>query len=176
MFDKSFDYRLATVKKSSKEDLIKIYVYSFKSTNRRYIVEVEEYAHNIYVVKFYPKEYRLSEHKFNFLVNDFEASKVIRTCANIMIDMLRQNPTASFGFIGANTITKDYTEQKYYTKRFSIYKTLMSSWFPEDKFLHSMNEANSAYLLINKDNDSYEELMKEAVKMFIRNYPDLDTE
>ncbi len=52
----------------------------------------------------------------------------------------------------------------------------MSYWFPDNSILHTINEANSTYLLLNRKNTDLESLAERIVEMFIRNYEGLDAE
>ncbi|KAA6342119.1 hypothetical protein EZS27_010114 [termite gut metagenome] len=63
------------------KDLIKKMLYRFKSlkTNKIYLVEIEHYEMNIYIIKFYPKNYRKSDDKFRILTGDYEVRRIVFT-------------------------------------------------------------------------------------------------
>jgi len=176
MFNQSYPYYLVNKIKYEGHDLSETLLYSFRTEKRRYIVVVEMYKYSTYVIKFYPVSHKLSPKKYNILLNDRHPAPVIRTCVNIMLAILHQNDTANFGFVASNTIEGKYIEPKYYNQRFRIYKKLMSYWFPDNLFLHTINEANSTYLLLNRKNQNLEALTERIVEMFIRNYEELDSE
>lgn len=50
----------------------------------------------------------------------------------------------------------------------------MDAFIPPKFFKRIINKNNSAVLLINKSNKGFEILAKNAIKMFIENYPDLE--
>jgi hypothetical protein len=136
---------------------------------------VEEYVGQIFVIKFYPNSHRNSPDKYNVLLDDYDASRVIRTAIDIMLDFLKHYPNASFGFIAPNSIRDKYKEILYYNKRFRVYSRLMANFFSTDLFSHIESEDNSAYLLINRCHADIDIFTDKALKMFIRNYPDLET-
>ena len=176
MFNQSYAYYLVNKIKYEGQDLLETIIYSFRSEKRRCIVVAETYKLSTYAVKFYPVSHKLSPKKYNILLNDYHPAPVIRTCVNIMLDILNKNDKANFGFVASNTIEGNYIEPKYYNQRFRIYKKLMSYWFPDDLFLHTINEENITYLLLNRKNQNLESLAKSIVEMFIRNYEELNPE
>lgn len=123
-------------------------LYTFKSpkSHQWYWVWVERYDYNLYAVKFHLKAHRDSRHKYSLMTGFNEARPVINTCIAIMQEVGRENPRASFGFIGAST----EKESPYFTKRFRVYSRLMATYFTEETFRHYMILSKSAYLLIRK--------------------------
>jgi hypothetical protein len=147
MFDASFPYKLIQKKSIVGMDIIRKFVYDFHSSKRRYIVLIEEYELNVFVPKFFPSSLKDSPNKYNVLLNDFEAPRVVRTCINIVLELLAQHPNHSFAFVGANTITKKSVEQKYFTQRFRIYRILMLNFFTTNNWMHFEDFTTSTYLL-----------------------------
>lgn len=123
-------------------------LYNFKSTksNLRYIVLVEQYKYNVFAVKFYPKKWANSEHKYQMLTNTNEPRRIINTCINVMLSIYQKYPDASFGFIGANKVDENLRE----TKRYKVYSTIIATYFSDKYFYHKENKDKSAYLLINR--------------------------
>lgn len=159
---------------SSFEDyLIETSIYTFRSTksNLVYLVRVEHYKMDIYIIKFYLKSNRNSPYKYNLLTNTFEPRRIINTCINILMDIYQKHPDASFGFIGANRIG----ESEANTKRYRIYKKIVTTYFTDIYFYHHYNTEKSAYILINKlklkENPS---LVGEIEQFFIDIYPSLE--
>lgn len=62
-----------------------------------------------------------------------------------MLSIYKANPTASFGFVGANGVDEDISE----TKRYKVYTTIIATYFSDKHFFHKENKEKSAYLLIN---------------------------
>ena len=176
MFNHSYHFYLINKTKVESQDLLEQWIYGFRAEKRRYIAVVELYKYSTYVIKFYPVSHKLSPNKFNVILNDFHPAPIIRTCINIMLQILRTDAKANFGFIASNTIHKNFIEPKYYNQRFRIYKKLMSYWFPDESFFHTINEANSTYLLLNRANQNLEMLTEKIVVMFIQYFDALDLE
>jgi hypothetical protein len=144
--------------------------YAFKTRlNKRYIVNVEEYQHKLFVIKFYLKSHEHSKNKYNLLANNGDAFRILSTCVNIILHTLAKTPTASFGFIGEHSIG----EEKNNTQRFRIYKRVTENYFPADKFEHALNVENSSYLILNKKNKT-ENLKEKAQVMFNQIYLGLE--
>lgn len=142
-------------------------IYSFKTSNYPYLVEVEQYPHNIYVLKFYRRIHKGNKERFNLLTNEGRCSRIVGTCFSIFMDIYKKNPLASFGFIGSYTIDKKTgnVEPKSSTKRFKIYSLAVISYFGEETFTHFQNPANSVYLAISNKNIAVMKIADEANKI-----------
>jgi hypothetical protein len=177
MFDGYYNYKFITKLNPLHGDFyISKSIFSFEAETYRYIAEVELYQFNMYVIKFFPKHLQDSKYKFSMVLNEEYAPKIIRTCINIMLEISNANPLANFGFLGSNTISTDFTESKYMTQRYRIYRQLMLNFFSENSYYHIENQTNSAYILLNKSHTNLKELLIDVQKMFISYYPDLDSE
>jgi hypothetical protein len=160
MFDKSFDflYKNNTIEKMGENDA-KVHLLTFRTSKKRtIIVRVHEHKNeSLYVIKFFDKNHRLSDDKFNLLVADGEATAIINTNIAIMQYFHSKNPYASFAFMGAPTKeeiienTRMNRHSAYNTKRFRLYRCIMSLFFNPARFLHIQNLNCSAYLMVNRD-------------------------
>lgn len=176
MFDSWYKYSKVGVDKTHhKKYLLEVVTYSFKSPNNYYLVEIEVYIHNIYIVKFYLKKDKQNPLKYHLLTNENRGSRVISTCIRIMFDIFSQNKLASFGFIGANTIQKEsgFEEPKQSTKRFKIYKMTMQALFGAETFTHYADNKHSAYLMVNNKSASNTNIQQVAKQMFEDIFPEL---
>lgn len=160
MFDKCFEFQYKTNKiERIGESDVKVHLLTFRtSKNRVIIVNVHEHQeHSLYVLKFFDKNHRLSDHKFSLLTADGEASAIINTNIAIMQYFYKQNPYASFAFMGAPTQEEieinlqNHHHSAYSTKRFKLYRRIMSLFFNPAQFLHVQNIQCSAYLMANRD-------------------------
>lgn len=101
------------------------------------------------------------------MTNTFEPRRIINTCINIMLSIYKENPKASFGFIGAN----GFNESTNYTKRYRVYSRIVATYFSDKYFYHKENTTKSAYMLINKialhENP---ELTEQIEAFFIKQY------
>lgn len=179
MFESICSYRLAGSKKEHNVfGLIDIKLYTLQVKRKEakkllYIVELFRFQLDVYILKFYPKALRLSEDKFTKTLKGFYvyAPPIFRTCAEICIDILNSNTNASFGFVAS----EKQAEEEYYNTRFRIYKSLVSDWFPESRFIHTTNESKGFYLLVNKQNcDDHEDRLREITIMLAKTYEDID--
>ena len=88
-----------------------------------------------------------------------------------MEEVARNDPRASFGFIGANKLD----ESEANTKRFRVYRRFMLTNFGNTVYEHYENWEKSAYLLVNrKEMEEHPGLLDEVVKGFRELYPYFD--
>lgn len=131
-----------------------LYIYSFKTDKYKYLVEVERYTQNIYILKFYKRSNKNSKERFNLLSNEGRCSRIIGTCFSIFLDIYNTNAKASFGFIGAYTIDPKTgnIEGKGNTKRYRIYTRAMINYFGEKTYTYYDDPAQSFYLAVSNQN------------------------
>jgi hypothetical protein len=150
MFDKGYDYRKVQVDKSKGEGVFltkHIFVFISSSNHRKYIVEVEEYKYNMFILKFHLKCHNKADDKYSRMTKFNDVTKVLRTCIDIMIQMYKDNPYSSFGFMGANMVDEEIPANK----RFRVYSVIMNRFFSPKRFWHNQNWNKNLYFLINKD-------------------------
>lgn len=173
MFDTHYRFcKVGEDKAHNKKHLKKIITYSFRSGNY-YLVEVEVYNYDIYIVKYYLKKNKSNPLRYNLLTKEHKCAKVISTCLRIMLSIYTSNNNASFGFLGANTIDNNYNEPKKETKRFRVYRDAVVRLFGEKTFTHHRDFLNSTYLMINNKNESIDLIKEKARKMFEELFPEL---
>lgn len=183
MFDKIFEFQYKTNKIERKgENDVKIHLLTFRTSKKRtIIVQVHEHIeYSLYVLKFFDKNHRLSDNKYSLLTSDGEASAIINTNIAIMFYFYKKNPYASFSFMGAPStqeIEKNLLANHhagYNTKRFRLYRRIMSLFFNPARFLHVQNIKCSGYIIVNRDYlypDS-ESNLKKMIKRLKSSYPD----
>ena len=167
-----YPYRFVMYESSSDDYIVRTGIYSFRSTKSKltYIVRVEHYRMDIYIIKFYVKNNRYSPYKYNLLTNTFEPRRIINTCIQILMDIFTAHPEASFGFIGANRLG----EAEANTKRYKVYKRIVTTYMGAETFYHHYNEEKSAYILVNKRKlKEAPGLIQEIEKFFMEIYPTL---
>ena len=175
MFETYYRFcRVGVDKAHNKKYLKEIITYTFRSGNY-YIVEVEVYSYDIYIVKYYLKKNKRNPLKYNLLTNEHKCAKVISTCIRIMLSIYNKNPNASFGFLGANIIDRKngYEESKNITKRFRVYRTSVVRLFGLETFTHHRDFEHSTYLMINNKNKNVDEIKEKARRMFDDLFPEL---
>ena len=152
---------------------IPVLIYHFRSTRtkRWYIVRVEEYPNHFFGIKFYLKADSRSKRKYNRLTGLNEPRPVINTCIAILMEVAEQYPNSSFGFIGANLIG----EGDYETKRFRVYRRILSTYFSEEHYLHYQIVEKSAYALVRREAIAKNpNIITEISTYFSDNYTDFD--
>lgn len=154
------------------EHLKRTNIYRFKSkkTNHTYIVNVEIYSYEVYVIKFFLKNHRNSEHKYSLLTGHNEPRRIVNTCINIMLDIYDKFNTASFGFIGAPTFLIETCTCN--TKRYTFYSNIVATYFSKENFKHFASDSISGYLLLNKKNTDHEMTLEKIKNMFCTMYND----
>ena len=172
MTPSSYPYRFLMNERPDGDYLAGTGIYTFRSTksNLVYLVRVEHYRMDVYIIKFYLKSNRNSPYKYSLLTHTFEPRRILNTCVNILLDIYRDNPGASFGFIGANLIG----ESEANTKRYRVYKKIVTTYMGAETFHHHYNVEKSAYILVNKrklkENPS---LIAQIEQFFTDIYPSL---
>lgn len=170
MFDNPYEFKYTGYEPTPFEPFEKRHRFSFKShTNHRYTVEVEEYQHDLYAIKYYLKAHARSPNKFKLLTGLKQPTRVIRTCIDIMLHLIdRRNPWASFIFIGEQSQTED---SKKNTKRFRIYKSIMENFFKPVDFDHYYREESSVYIILNKLKIEHDaNVLQHIEKMVLEHY------
>lgn len=154
---------------------IHTHYYRFKvKRDNIYIVQIEKFKNEFYVLKFFSKAHRQSDKKFNLLTNQYHASRILGVVMRLAYSIYEKNKQASFGFIGEPIIVKDSKEDIHNTKRFRLYKKLSIIFFRgKNKFKHYENTETSAYLLVNMQNEDTKKYTQEMIKTLIELYPQL---
>lgn len=126
--------------------LLRKKLYSFDSprTHRTYWVWVEVYEDHFYAVKFHLKEHRNSSRKYQLLTGLNEVRPIINTCILILKSIADEDSLSSFGFIGASSPGESTVD----TKRFRVYRRLISTYFGDEVFEHYFFPHYSAYVML----------------------------
>jgi uncharacterized protein YxeA len=152
---------------TNRKYVVHLMIYSFKTDLYPYLLEVEEYPHNIYAFKFYRRSNKGNKQRFNLLTNEGKCARIVGTCFSVFLDIYNKNPLASFGFVCSNTIdkTSGKSESKEETKRFRIYRQAVYNYFGEETFTHFADPQHSVYLAISNKNKSVHKISEEADKI-----------
>lgn len=170
-------HRANSLKSKDGEASIAIHIYTFKNRkNTLYIVNVEEFLHHVFVLKFHTKSLRNSKNKYNILTNEKDARRVIYTCIEIGNSIYKNNEKASFGFIGSPIPKEKERENELFkTKRFIVYRKFAAFFFSPDNFIHSENQDLSSYLLFNKKHLEEKSSLKDDVISMFKNHFDTNS-
>lgn len=168
----------------------KLELYRFKNDFKQiYIVEIFHYEHNVYAVKFYLKNHSDSKRRYNLCYKkDFKEGlgyatgnsnfiKVLNTILSIVIDIIKKDKLASFGFMGAprenemdeslnaENINEDCTVAN--TKRYKVYHLYVRKYFNPEDFEYIDSKTSSILLLRNNKNKDV--LTEEVAEDYIVN-------
>lgn len=100
-----------------------------------------------------------------------EARPVIRTCIAILMNIAEKDTHSSFGFIGANLEGETHNE----TKRFRVYRRILTSYFSQNVFEHYQIVQQSAYAMVRKSEPATKPNLIEQINMYFSdNYTNFD--
>ena len=132
--------------------------------NHQYIVNVEEYPYEVFILKFHLKNHTSSPNKYKLLTQINDPFRVLSTCLNILHWFFTEKaPYGNFGFIGENLIG----EGKSDTKRFRIYRQIMADKFSIVEFQHFISKKHSMYMMVSRNRlEKNGNILKEIENMF----------
>ena len=116
--------------------------------NRVYFIEVEKYRDHIYFAKFYCRIHKNLKNRYKMQLDDGDGFRIFSTCISVAGIIYRNDPQASFGFIGESSIGEDPQN----TRRYKIYRKLSERYFSPLAFNHEKDDYNSTYFILNKKN------------------------
>jgi len=179
MFNSSvtFEYVYTQKRKLKAKSAIKELHYKFFVTKKldcgnafmiKYIVNISVYANELLRVDFYPKI--KSDKKFMMLTEQFKFGVIGGTVFEIMKNAIYRTGCNTFGLLWAETLEESTQKKlKSGTKRFNVYKGILSLKMDPDKFEVRIDEENSLIFIIpntriNQKNDiilNYGKIFKE---------------
>lgn len=160
------------------------YIYKFYCSELKlhYIIRAEYHSEDVFAVKFYCKNQRKSEYKYNKIINKHSYSSVIKifeTCLYIVPELLKEYPNCNFAIVSSPTIdistSKKLTEDIVKNQRFRIYTKFLQDRIGNEIFTHFMYEDISSYLLVNNNNPDVFKKELSIKKMFENTYNFLPT-
>lgn len=149
-------------------------VYSFQSpeTSLRYLVRAEYHEGHVFGIKFYPKNFQLSNLKYSLSVNRGHSLRIFLTCASVIPLLLKEYPDVNFGAIGVRGVGKDENtvEPPSQTRRYRIYSHIFLELIGNEQFSHFLYPENSGILLVNNRTEDIEGKKSEIEHIFYKNY------
>lgn len=126
-------------------------LWHFKSTksNKRYIVEVENFSNHFFGLKFYWKGVADSKDRYSLLTNDYEPRTIVMSCIQIMFNYFEKDNCASFGFVAARDLLQP-DNCGMPNKRFRFYRRMMLNTFGPITFAQASDRNKSLYIMINR--------------------------
>lgn len=169
------------------------YTYTFKTYNHHaYVVIVEKYKYHLYAIKYFLKSHRNSDFRYNYSTDDGRPRIKIYTCFSILQEIFNSDPDASFGFIGAESVSKHitirvkrnnwqydlndkvYKEGSTNNRRYRIYKTIVDTFFDPAIFRYVKDIDMGMYIILNRNyekediklQDHIQNMLQEIFDMF----------
>ena len=166
MFDSSYSFRFIQNVKPRLDDQFRVKrMYRFKGKNGiLYIVDVEEYNHKVFAVKFYPNSHAHNDDRFSIETGRHDMIRIVGTCVKIMLAIKEEVSNASFVAIGASS----EGEEKKNTQRFRIYDLLFRNIFGPVSYALYRNVERSTVFAINRN--IFDEGVFDEVKQLFLNY------
>jgi hypothetical protein len=142
----------------------KLHVYTFKSPKYKYIVHVEEYEYDYYLISFFPKlnkDFYVrqailastgQEHhdEFSYLTKENIPLQIITLLISEMKEILKEKPYSSFGYFGAANVKTGEDEDIFNTKRVRIYNNIVAGELSNTHKIVS-DPTFSGTLILNKE-------------------------
>lgn len=149
-------------------------VYKFYSplTKYIYILHADYHDEDFFAIKFYVKQHSKSDFKYSKITNKGDLPNILVTCAKVVPVLLKEYPTASFGFAASRSldeVTKK-VEDLANNQRFQTYAYLAAQKFGTRTFAHIDFPKISSYLLLNKNCENIEEKQRRIIAMFQETY------
>lgn len=153
----------------------RILKYTFKSEKYKYIVDIEEYDLNFYLISFHPKlnvDFEIRQEKLKNLGRPYHTKysyqtkeqipfQIFNLLITMMEDFLKNDPDASFGFFGAPNInTSNENEDFFNTKRLRIYGEMLRRNFSQTHEIGIIPEFSGGFVFNKKMLESYPELVE----------------
>jgi hypothetical protein len=117
----------------------KLHIYTFRTPKYKYIVHIEEYEYDYYLISFFPKLNKDfyakqsilgamgREHydEYSYLTKENIPLQIITLLISEMKEILKEKPYASFGYFGAPNVKSGEDEDLFNTKRVRIYNNII---------------------------------------------------
>ncbi len=170
MFTDGLPFTKVTTKPIGDKGHLKTHIFKFKTrSGLPYFIEVEEYVHDFFVLKYYLKKHRSSAKRYSLVVNSGEPFRVIRTAVEVLLAIHKENPRASFGFMGSPS----ENENPCQTKRYRIYVYICMNYFGHLNFTHFSLELKSQYVLMNNVHSDPNQFQKDLIGVFTTLYTNM---
>jgi hypothetical protein len=142
----------------------KLHIYTFRTPKYKYLVHIEEYEYDYYLISFFPKlnkdfyvkQSRLAsmgrEHfdEYSYLTKENIPLQIITLLVSEMKQILNKKPYASFGYFGAPNVKTGEDEDLFNTKRVRIYNNIIYSELSNTHKVIS-DPTFSGSLILNKE-------------------------
>jgi hypothetical protein len=142
----------------------KLHIYTFKTPKYKYIVHIEEYEYDYYLISFFPKlnkdfyvkQSRLASSgqkhydEYSYLTKENIPLKILTLLVSEMKRILKMKPYASFGYFGAPDYKTGDDDDLFNTKRVRIYNKMIENELSDTHKVMS-DPTFSGSVIINKE-------------------------
>ena len=142
----------------------KLRVYTFHTPKYKYIVHIEEYEYDYFLISFFPKlntdfyvrQQRLADlgqkfyDKYSYQTKENIPFKIFSLLVSEIKNILKDHPYASFGYFGAPDYKSGEETDLFNTKRVRIYNQLLSDEFNQTHVVKSELEFSGG-MVLNKE-------------------------
>lgn len=150
----------------------KLHIYTFKTPKYKYIVHIEQYDNEYYLISFFPKlnkDFYVKQSilassgqkyydEYSYLTKEDIPLQILTLMISEMKEILKKSPYASFGYFGAPDIKKGDDDDMFNTKRVRIYNQIIK------------NELSNTHYILSEPNFSGSVILNKEV---LKEYPDL---
>jgi hypothetical protein len=147
-------------------------IYTFHTPKYKYIVHIEEYEYDYFLISFFPKlnmdfyvkQQKIGERggkyydKYSYLTKEQIPLKIFSLLVSEMKNILNDHPYASFGYFGAPDYKSGEETDLFNTKRVRIYNELLGGEFNNTHIIKSELEFSGGILLNREVLDEYPDL------------------
>jgi len=139
-------------------------IYTFHTPKYKYIVHIEEYEYDFFLISFFPKlntDFYVKQEKmasrnqkyydkYSYLTKENIPFKIFTLLISEMKNILSQKPYASFGYFGAPDYKKGDETDLFNTKRVRIYNQLLNDELGSTHVVKSELEFSGG-LILNRE-------------------------
>lgn len=147
-------------------------IYTFHTPKYKYIVHIEEYEYDYFLISFFPKlnidfyvkQQKIADKggkyydKYSYLTKEQIPLKIFSLLVSEMKNLLKDHPYASFGYFGAPDYKSGEETDLFNTKRVRIYNELLGSEFNNTHIIKSELEFSGGILLNREVLEEYPDL------------------
>ena len=147
-------------------------IYTFHTPKYKYIVHIEVYEYDFFLISFFPKlntDFYVKQEKmatkgqkyydkYSYLTKENIPFKIFTLLLSEMKNILTQKPYASFGYFGAPDYKKGLEVDLFNTKRVRIYNQLLNDELGDTHIVKSELEFSGGLILNKEVLEEYPEL------------------
>jgi hypothetical protein len=180
---KELGFRFVQKDKPKEDDrFLSKFIYTFRTPKYKYNVYIEHYNYDLFVISFRPKlnkdffaKQQMSAElgqkyydEYSFLTKENIPIKIFKLLIEVVRDIIKEYPYASFGYFGAPDNKTGEDTDLFNTKRVRIYNQMLSTEFNQTHVLVSKTEYSGGLLLNTEILEEYPEIEEYGVNILRR--------